>query len=203
MLASIDRKFVLLSNPKTGTTALETAFRPYSQISIGGAPRWKHINYVKMRQMFGEFLEARGCIVYTVVRHPIEVLASWYRYRARDELSNPKHPNFKNYTGNISFTEFVLEWAADHPPPRATVGTSVEFCLMPDGEFAPITYYRYEDIGALHARLCDHIGAEPDLPRKNVSPRIQLEIDHAALSALPKMRRALDTYARVPFAPGT
>ena len=200
MIASIEHKFALLANPKTGTTALEAAFGRYAEIEVRGAPKWKHINYVMMRRIFGGFLERRGCQVYTVVRHPIDVLVSWYRYRAREELRDPKHPRAGNYTGNISFAQFVAEWAGKQPPPRARIGTSVEFCLLENGALAPVTYYRYDDLQALYARLADHVGARPPMPRKNVSPKIAVDIDREALSALPKMRAALEIYARIPFA---
>ena len=87
MLASVEKGFVLLSNPKTGTTALEDAFEKFADIRTGGSPKWKHINYDRMTEIFGDYFQRQGCTIYGVARHPVDALASWYRYRSRKQLA--------------------------------------------------------------------------------------------------------------------
>ena len=147
MLASVEKRFVLLSNPKTGTTALEAAFEQFADIRTGGSPKWKHINYDKMTEIFGDYFQRQGCTIYAVVRHPVDALASWYRYRSRPELGS-EHRWHDKYTGDIPFSQFVEEWAAGSTP-RAQVPVSVKWCLTRGGRPAPITFYRYEDLPRL------------------------------------------------------
>ena len=90
MLASVDKRFVLLSNPKTGTTALEAAFEKFADIRIGGSPKWKHISFEKMTEIFGDYFQRRrlhhlrGGPASGSTRWP-----SWYRYRSRPDLARP------------------------------------------------------------------------------------------------------------------
>ena len=156
MLASVEKGFVLLSNPKSGTTALEAAFEKYADIRTGGSPKWKHINYDRMVGIFGDYFERRGCMVYGVARHPVDTLASWYRYRSRRQLASPRH---QQYTGDIPFSQFVEEWA-DRRTLRAKVPVSVKWCLTRGGKPAPITFYRYEDVPLLFEVLSAHVGGK-------------------------------------------
>ena len=195
MLASVEKGFVLLSNPKTGTTALEAAFEKYADIRTGGSPKWKHINYDRMVGIFGDYFERRGCTVYGVARHPVDTLASWYRYRSRRQLASPRH---QQYTGDIPFSQFVEEWA-DRRTLRAKVPVSVKWCLTRGGKPAPITFYRYEDVPLLFEALSAHVGGKVKLKKHNVSPERTLDMDRATIAAVPRMRQFIEIYDRIPF----
>jgi hypothetical protein len=199
MLASVEKGFVLLSNPKTGTTALEATFGKFADIRTGGSPKWKHINYDRMTAIFGDYFQSQGCTIYGVVRHPIDALVSWYRYRSRPELKKSKHRWHDKYTGEIPFSQFVEEWAA-RSSVRARVPVSVQWCLTRGDRPAPMTFYRYEDLGLLHEALCGHVGRPLALKRKNVSPERPIDVDRAAVSALPRMREFIEIYDSIPVA---
>lgn len=64
MMASDKHKFVLLSNPKTGTTSLEGAYKIYSAVTTTSTDGWKHMNYAKFKRVFGDYFEKRGCSIY-------------------------------------------------------------------------------------------------------------------------------------------
>ena len=199
MIASVDKRFVFLSNPKTGSTAVEKAFGPFAEFKVGVRPRWKHIKYDEVRRIFGEFFEEQGCQHYAIVRHPIETLLSWYRYRAREALSDPEHPFSMNYTGDIPFGQFVEEWGMDAPPPRARVSASTDFALTRDGTIAPVNFYRYESMDTLWGVLAEHIGKTPETVEANVSPKMDVSYDPDSLAQIPRMQRALEVYERIPF----
>jgi hypothetical protein len=201
MLASVEKQFVLLSNPKTGTTALEKAFVKYADIRTGGSPKWKHIRYDKFKDIFGDYFERQGCQIYAVARHPIDTLASWFKYRSRKALARPRHKGAANYTGEITFAKFVEEWASDSPPPRARVPVSVKWCMTRRGTPAPINFYRYEDISLLAAKLSEHVGEALELPKKNVSPERDVSIDRERIAALPKMKPFIEMYESIQFVP--
>jgi hypothetical protein len=198
MLASVEKRFVLLCNPKTGTTSLEAAFRPYAEIRVGGTPKLKHIGYDRLCDLFGSYFQDADCKIYAVARDPIETLVSWYKYRARDALKDPRHPYHKNYTGNMSFSQFVEAWSSRKPPTFAKIPV-IEWCLTREEQIAPLVYYRYESIDALVAVLSDHVGARPRLKHLNASPPTTLTVDRQEIEAIPKMQQALDVYMRIPF----
>lgn len=198
MLASVEKGFVLLCNPKTGTTALEDALEKFADIRTGGSPKWKHVNYDRMTDIFGDYFERQGCTIYGVARHPVDALASWYRYRSRNELAARKHRSDSKYTGDIPFSRFVEEWAA-RSTPRARVPVSVEWCLTRKRKPAPISFYRYEDLPALFEVLSRHVGQKVELEKRNVSPERPLDMDHADVAALPRMRKRIEIYDSIPF----
>jgi hypothetical protein len=198
MLASVEKGFVLLSNPKTGTTALEAAFDRFADIRIGGSPKWKHIGYDGLTEIFGDYFQRRGCTIYAVVRHPVDALASWYRYRSRPALARPRHKGHDKYTGDIPFSQFVEEWAAASTP-RAKVPLSVKWCLTAGGEPAPIAFYRYEDMPRLLEALCRHVGRKVKLEKRNVSPETPIDVDRTTVAALPRMRKFIEIYDSIPF----
>jgi hypothetical protein len=199
MLASVDKRFVLLSNPKTGTTALEAAFEPFANFRLGGTPKWKHVNFDGMTEIFGDYFQRQGCTIYGVVRHPVDALASWYRYRNRKQLKNPKHRWNDKYAGDVPFSQFVAEWAA-RSTPRARVPVSVKWCLTRRGKPAPMTFYRYEDIPLLFDRLSQHVGKKVKLEKLNVSPSSPLDMTREEVAALPEMRAYIDLYESIPCA---
>ena len=202
MLASVNKKFVLLSNPKTGTTALEAAFEKFADIRIGGSPKWKHITYDDMTEIFGDYFQRQGCTIYAVVRHPVDALASWYRYRSRPALAKPRHKWHDKYTGDISFSQFVEEWAASSTA-RGRVPVSVKWCLTKAGKPAPISFYRYEDLPALFEVLSRHVGRKIASEKLNVSPERTLDVDRDAVAATAEDAKYLRIYKSISFRPLT
>lgn len=196
MIASVEKGFVLLSNPKTGTTALEEAFGRHADILTGREPRWKHLNFDRMTAVFGDYFQRRGCTIYGVARHPVDTLVSWYRYRSRADLRK-RQPG--RYTGDIAFSQFVEEWASAAPPERARVPVSVRWCLTGGGLPAPMTFYRYENLPQLHEVLCRHVGREVRLERRNASPPRPIDLEPAEVAAEPRMRRLIALYEKIPF----
>lgn len=195
MIASVEKGFVLLSNPKTGTTALEEAFGRHADILTGREPRWKHLNFDRMTAVFGDYFQRRGCTIYGVARHPVDTLVSWYRYRSRADLRK-RQPG--RYTGDIAFSQFVEEWASAAPPERARVPVSVRWCLTGGGLPAPMTFYRYEEIPLLFDRLSQHVGKKVKLEKLNVSPSSPLDMSRDEVAALPEMRPFLEIYESIP-----
>jgi hypothetical protein len=203
MLGSVDYKFVLLCNHKTGTNSLQDAFRKYAQITVGRSPRWKHINYREFKEIFGNYFESHGCEIYIVVRDPVDVLFSWYRYRSREELLG-----HENYTGNITFIEFIKSWSSEDPQPyalndfmgkRSALGTGIEFCLTDAGDLAPVNYIRFEDIDKLASLISKKIGEQVNLPRKNISPIIYTDLDRDKLLKIDKIAWAMEQYINIEF----
>ncbi|NVK06748.1 MAG: gamma-glutamyl kinase, partial [Marivivens sp.] len=101
MLVFWNEKLVFLAVPKTGTTAIEGALAPRAQAVFRDPPILKHTPYYRYKRFVLPMLEkagAEGLQTVAVVRHPIDWLSSWYRYRNRDDLVGSK-----NSTRGITF----------------------------------------------------------------------------------------------------
>lgn len=199
MIASSDYKFVLLCNPKTATTAFESAYGRYADFKLGPKPKWKHVNYRKYKDIFGDYFEGAGCDVYVVVRHPISTLVSWYSYRARSEIADPSHPNHINYTGGMSFERFVEEWGSANPASFARVTNFIDFCSTEKKTLAPLKYYRFEDIARLNSVLAAKVGADVQLPVVNKSASAAVNFDWEVVSRTARMVKLIEAYENVSF----
>lgn len=191
MLVFWKERLVLLAVPKTGTTALHRALGPKASMVWRDPPNLKHTPV----QRFARFVEpmfaqAGGAGFETVasVRHPVDWLSSWYRYRHRDDLVG--HPNS---TRGISFDAFVTEYTKAKPAPFAALGSQARFVRNKDHSIGVTHLFRYEQQDKLFAFLEDRLGARLDVQRLNVSPAMEVGLspDVAALVA----RECADEFA--------
>jgi hypothetical protein len=193
MLASITHKFVLLSNPKCGTTALEQAYVRHCEVRLYGAQKWKHLTYRGLTDMFGDYFQRQGCDIFVTIRHPLDTLKSWYRYRSRDAVEGKKTAMS---TAGISFDQFFAEWSLDKPPPRSRATSQREFLRDADGRIPPLQIYDYADLPRLAAELNRRLGRDVPLGEANVSPRMAIDWDEGALARSDKYARELEFYER-------
>ena len=177
-------RLVILSQPKTGTTALESALTPRSAISISKPPELKHMSYRGFMAHLAPMIEAHTGMtrsdyeVVSVMREPIYWLGSWYRYRTRDELRKPGNPRSVNYTGDLSFEEFVLDVCkpADEQPPHARIKTPSWVALAAPGTIGIDRLYPYENLADLYQLIIDRTGKPIDTRLANVSPEMPLSL---------------------------
>jgi len=167
MLVFWEQRLVFLATPKTGSTAIATALESLAAVSIQRPPVLKHTTVHRFRRFFGPYLEAASKADWTVValmREPRDWLASWYRFRGRDDQTDPAKS-----TAGKSFDEFVQAWCSDPRPAFADVGSQARFLKPRQGQGAD-RIFRYEDIDGFVHFLEDRLGCEIILPRVNVSP---------------------------------
>lgn len=174
MLVFWKEKLVFLAVPKTGTTALEAALAPHAAIVIRDPPELKHSAVYRYRRWLQPFFEKAGgqtMETMAVVRHPVDWLKSWYKYRHRDGLVG--HPNS---TRDIDFDTFVDDFCRADPPPHAKVGSQAKFLLEESGSLGVDHLFQYEDQGRLMTFLEARLGLRPEVRRLNVSPALTLEL---------------------------
>lgn len=174
MLVFSKARLVLLSVPKTGSTAYETALAPHAAIVVSAPPELKHAPVFRynrfFRPMIDRFFEGDFDVV-AVMRDPRAWLGSWYRYRQRPELAN-----HANSTRDLSFDDFVSAYCTGEPPPCARVGSQAKF-LEPQRNGARVTHlFRYEDQPGLRAFLSARLGVTVDPPSLNRSPTLPLSL---------------------------
>ncbi len=175
-------RLVILSQPKTGTTALESALTPRASIVVSKPPELKHISYRGFMKFMVPLIEAHtghrrsDYEVITVMREPLDWLGSWYRYRTRDELKNPDNPRSINFTGNMSFDHFVRDVCEpdDLKPPHARIKTPSWVALSSAKVIGVDRLFAYEAFDAFRDYVAEKTGKPIQEKTANVSPRMDL-----------------------------
>ena len=174
MLVFSKARLVVLSVPKTGTTAIETALAPHAALVVSDPPELKHAPVYRYNRFFRPMVEkfiAADVDIAAVIREPVSWLGSWYRYRQRDFLDGKPVS-----TRGISFDAFVQGYLQGKRPDFANVGSQATF-LAPRPNGTAITHlFRYEDAERLDRFLEDRLGVALAPERENVSPARSLDL---------------------------
>lgn len=187
MLVFWEQRLAILATPKTGSTAIESALDSMAAVSIQRPPLLKHTTVQRYHRFIGPYLEVASGHPFTVValmREPRDWLGSWYRYRQRDDLTDPARS-----TRGVSFDDFVQGWCADPQPDYAAVGSQARF-LAPKNDKGLDRLFRYEEIETFIDFLEDRLGCEIILPRLNVSPTAPMELQPKTEALLRKAAAA-------------
>lgn len=183
MLVFWKPKLVFLATPKTGTTAIEAALESMAALSIVRPPPLKHTSVQRYHRFLRPYLEDAADCRFTVValmREPLDWLGSWYRYRQRDGIANPKKS-----TKDVTFDEFIQAYCRPDRPEFADVGSQARFLRAGEGRWVD-RLFRYEDIEQFVQFLEEQLNCEILLPHLNVSPAGSLEISAATEDLLRK-----------------
>jgi hypothetical protein len=108
MLISESHQFIFLAVPKTGSSSIEKALAPYRATLTDEFK--KHATCSKLKRELPTGIW-ESYFKFAFVRNPYDFMQSWYFYRQRDELADPKHPRHHLYTGDTSFEEFITTFA--------------------------------------------------------------------------------------------
>lgn len=90
MLISLEKRFVLISNAKAGSTSLEQVLSPFAEIGLRSTKNGKHIPWSEVRSRFHFLFEHPDYAPETffrfgVIRDPLDRFVSWYNYRFEPE----------------------------------------------------------------------------------------------------------------------
>ena len=188
MLVFWKENLVLLAVPKTGSTALEGALAPRASMVLRDPPHLKHAPCYRYKRFLKPFFVQAGGQkpeLMAVVRHPIDWLGSWYRYRTRPDLIG-----HENSTRGISFDDFVLEYSKGQPAPFANVGSQDKFLRINDGEIGVQHLFQYEQWDEVTRYLEQRLDVKLTLKQKNVSPKMDLALSPQAAEKLREKRAA-------------
>ena len=177
-------RLVILSQPKTGTTALEAALSARASIVANKPPELKHMSYRGFMKYVAPLIEVQTGLdrsdyeVVAVMREPVDWLGSWYRYRTRDELKKPGNPRGVNFTGNMSFDDFVRDIClpASEQPPHAQIKTPSWVALSGTGSIGIDRLFAYEALDAFYDFITDRTGKPIETGTTNVSPKMELTL---------------------------
>jgi hypothetical protein len=160
--------------PKCASTSIESVVKKYSTIKFGGEPAIKHMSaqyfHDYVLPLHRKLMPTSSLESFCMMREPLEWVNSWYRYRSREALSNPQHPNHANYTGNISFEGFVEALTSENPPAYADIKNQSYYIKLRDGRVGVDKIFPMERIEEVANYLSGMIDEEIEIPMKNVSP---------------------------------
>ena len=184
MLVFWDERLVFLATPKAGSTAIAAALEPLAAVSIQRPPVLKHTNVRRYHRFIAPYLlkasgEAFTCVA--LMREPLDWLASWYRFRRRDDVMDPAAS-----TRGMSFDDFARAYCQTPRPAFADVGAQSMF-LAPPGKPRVDRIFRYENIGTFIDFLEERLNFEIHLPRVNISPKADTGLS-------PETRRLLEAH---------
>lgn len=171
---------VFLANPKAGSTAIETALEPLSNLAVLRPPELKHTNLENYERFVAPWLNSITGEKFTtiaVMREPVEWLRSWYRFRIRDDIDDPLH----EMTG-VAFPDFVQAYMAPDQKLVTHIGTQSDF-LTHQGKTVDCIF-RYEEMEHLTEYLEEQLDCEILLPRVNVPPSADVSLDPVLESEL-------------------
>ena len=181
MLISIKKKIVILSMPKTGTTALEAALAPHCDIHYTGEPRVKHMPVRRFERFVRPYLHDLSGERFDLVcmmREPLDWLGSWFRYRRRPALEG-----HRNSTAEMDFDAFVRAYLLEDKPAPAKVGRPFRFVTRADNSVGIDRLFKYENSETYHAFLSERFEVPLAPARMNVSPEMVLELASSTRNA--------------------
>ena len=174
IIVFIKEKIVILSAPKTGKTSFQAALEPYASIIFRDSPGVKHINLGKYQRQIRKMLEnlSDGPFeTFGIVRHPLDWMGSWYRYRQRDQLKG-----HQNSTHGISFDAFLTAYMSEDRPHFARVGDQARF-FKPRPDDQPLDHlFQYEQLDQAVTFLENRLGQQIQLPHKNALPKVDIPV---------------------------
>ena len=174
MLIFHKERLVLLSTPKTGTTALEQALVNRADVIFSNPPGLKHMRAERFRKKFLSdiFRESHQSVELVVVmREPVDWLGSWFRYRSRPALIGKT-----NSTAGLTFNQFVQNYLKSDPPAYARVGSQARFLCDQKNTCLVDKIFDYRHVEQLHEYLSQRLNTVVAPQRLNVSPASDLSL---------------------------
>lgn len=173
---------------------MQAALAHKSDMAFRGPPQIKHAPLYRYNRFLRPMMNKAGQQdpeTLAVIRHPIDWLSSWYRYRNRNALVG--HPNS---TRGVKFNDFVLEYCKSKPAAFANVGSQAAYVFGDNDTVQTTHLYRYEAQPLLIRFLETRLDTTISLKQMNVSPTIPADLssDVAAtlLDARPQEFKAWD-----------
>lgn len=182
MQLSLKYGFVFLCAPKTASTAIQASIESDCDVSFTAHPYYNHITAKSFNETFMAFhksvLPNHILDIFCLIRNPLDWIESWYRFRTREVVKEPTHPHHYNYTGNISYNDFIEEYlSTGQREPYADIGTQSDFLMLEDNVVGVDYIFSMERMDLMHKYLQRKIGKNFEFPKRNVSPKLEVALD--------------------------
>lgn len=176
-------KLVILSQPKTGSVALQNALVYFSDWAIRRPNPLKHMTCGLFRERFAPLLEEFGGVkrgdyeVVAVMRQPLDWFGSLYRFNTRETWKTEEERRNK-HMGDLSFEDYVKEICTPYKDRTRQVesGSPCRAALDADRKIGADRIFPYEDLSGLLGLITERTGEPLTLKRVNVSPARELSL---------------------------
>ncbi|MBA2773917.1 MAG: gamma-glutamyl kinase [Nocardioidaceae bacterium] len=203
MLMFPRKDLVVLAMPKCGTTALEAKLGKRAPVAFRGGGV-KHVSMSQFERHLAPLLAESGrerssYEVVSLFREPMSWVESWWRYRSREKLTSG--PRQANFTGHLSFENFVETHLEGVAPGVVDGGSQSDFVAGLDGEVGVDRLFRYERFDDFVAYLEERLSRRLELEQVNVSPDHPEEptLSTATRARLEEhLRRDYEIYGSIP-----
>ena len=179
------QNLAFLETPKTGSTAICQALAPYASITVSKPPKLRHMRARSFAKHTGPYLKrltGQDVATFAVMRHPVERLRSWYRYR----MGRP-HTKAGAKIQGMSFDEYVEAVLSDDP--RASgIGSQDKFLCDEDGQHLVTYLFQYDRQDLLKTFLDGRFGQNITFERANPSLSKPVEISQLATRRIEEAR---------------
>ncbi|RMF37711.1 MAG: hypothetical protein D6754_08860 [Alphaproteobacteria bacterium] len=175
MVISFRHRLAFLAMPRAASSAIERVLAPRCEIVAGGEPALKHMTVQRFAKHFQPLARDYGIgrlETACLFRHPVDWLASWYRYRQRKGVPDPARS-----TAGLDFEGFVEGYLADPQPEWARVGRPARFVGGLGRPPRVDHIFRYEHFDAFAAFLSARFGEALRFDRINASHGAPVSVD--------------------------
>lgn len=173
MLIFWQSHLVFLATPKAGSTAIEAALEPLSNLAVQRPPELKHTNLKSYKKFVAPWLSSmtnRSFTTVAVMREPVEWMRSWYRFHIRDDVEE-----FGHDLPGVTFAEFALDYMNPDRRLVSQIGSQSDFLTYDNDAVDHI--FRYEEMEAFTEFMEERLDCVLHLPRVNVPPSADVELD--------------------------
>lgn len=162
MLVFGDAKLIYVATPKTGGTAVETAYQQFSSYRSKLLDvRSMHVTAEKARKIYGD-----GFTIVGLIREPVSWVCSKYRYLQGPTL----HAGHVYSTREVSFSDFVDRVCLHQKPWPEPHHWQHQYLRGAD------VVFQYEQFDLFEQFMLDRLGFSVDIDRIHVSPIVDVNI---------------------------
>ncbi|NNU80587.1 hypothetical protein HMH01_09080 [Halovulum dunhuangense] len=181
MLLHVEGRFAYLAMTKTGSTSVENAIRRRCHILFTRHHRVTHMPAHHFERYLRPYLTETGIGPIDTVcqlRHPVDWLESWWRYRSRPEEGAAS-------TAGISFESFANDYMdrADRPCLRDLWRPQAFLCDA-SGKLIVDIVFRFEEMDLFARFLSRRLDHPVTIEHHNASPRRRAELAPATRARL-------------------
>lgn len=177
MRISFRHKYVMFDVPKSASTSINLALQHVSECTLDGNGGVKHMTVADYEEYLEPFLRKRTDMDIStleriaVVREPLDMLASYYKYLRRPGVENASNVDHSRNTCGVSFSAF-LEDICQKEDERYVVTRPSRFILDPSKKVGIDLLFSFERLDALAKYLTCKTGQEIEIPKRNVSAQL-------------------------------
>ncbi len=180
MRLSFRFRYVMFDIPKSASTSINFALSRVSECVLDGNGGLKHLRVTDYEQFLEPMLLKCSHAPVSefdriaVVREPIDMIMSYYKYLRRSGVEDPGHVDHRRHTLDINFEEFcqsVVNEYRGRSQVRYSVSRPASFLKTQDGTIGVDTIFAFDRLDSFARYMSEKTGSEISIPMRNVSAK--------------------------------